>query len=142
MKTDDLQARILASRGPARLWLALESRQRVDDAAEVAGLVERSGLTLPEGGWRTISRRVAAETIARFLERSQAYAEPRMSREAADAYASEFVRQFSEDATFLTNLGDPPRNSTWSPMTGHTFDAGVVALDAVQVGLICVADED
>jgi hypothetical protein len=57
-------------------------------------------------------------------------------------FAETFLRAFTAKARFLTNLSNPPYWSGWSPVTPHTFDACVIALDDGRVGLRCVADDD
>jgi hypothetical protein len=114
-------------------------------------LVDRfmSDLGLPPLGpdWRALEPQVARAAVRALAELDIAYRTPILTADEADELALEFFAQLSAQARFLTNgdlavaVAEGRRQSSWVPLTGATFDTGVVAIDGTRVGLIWFADE-
>jgi len=86
-------------------------------------------------GYREVLLAEARRLTEHWMQYDMAYRAP--SNAPPDA-AEPFFQVFSPAARYFTNTdGD-----TWAPKTLHTFDAGVVAIDAATIGLLWFADED
>ena len=113
-----------------------------------------AGLGLSSSGWdRHPLARPDALTLLHFVvQRDLAYRNVHMSSARAHDFALRFLDLFSATAHFSTNcwfrVTPPPSGQpwveigTWTPITGATFDAGVVCCDALRMGILWVADED
>jgi hypothetical protein len=137
----DLEKRIRMARRFGWVWVAIEPRGKREEAEAIRDLLHAVGLASPQG-WTRIDRRHAGRTIERFLARDLAYGGEIMPSREAASLAEEFLSQFHSEASFLTNFHEPPFDVAWDPLTDHTFDEAVVAVDHDCLGLICVADED
>ena len=95
-----------------------------------------------EAGYREITAAEARHCLAHWMKHSLAYGPFLNGSGLVDARVEPFFRVFS-DARYFTNtyLGSGNIGS-WNPKTLHTFDSGVVAVDATNIGLIWFAEED
>jgi hypothetical protein len=131
------------ARGTGWTWIAMVERAGDSDVDAIERILNVVELGTPASGWNAVGRGDAAEIIARFLYQPIPLAVELMSFPRSTEFAATFIDAFTADARFVTNLTDPPSPmGGWSPVTAHTFDACVIALDVSRVGVICVADED
>ena len=68
-----------------------------------------------------------------------AYGEPLSGSGLVSEVAEPFFRLFSA-ARYFTNTS--VTSGQWMPKTQHTFDCGIVAADAMHIGMVWFADED
>ena len=106
--------------------------------------VESLGFSPVGEGWNTLSREEAFRSIVTMLVESLAYHCPMLEKEDAERVAGELLSSFpSPRAVFLNNSETiEPGAVAWSPISQATFDAAIVALDEVQIGVLCIEDED
>lgn len=94
--------------------------------------------------WNRLSRNDARGFLVGILKESMAYHLPMLEEKDAERVSEAFLARFSSaEATFLSNskvVG--PGCIASSPISKSTFDAAVVALDALRIGIVCVEDED
>ena len=139
--------------GVAKCWVSLVVGGEVPlgDLAVVRAVAARLLETAdygPPGGGPPITREQGQGLVAAILATDLAYRSPMLTSEAAEGLAARFFRRFSADAVFLTNgtLGLAHARGSgsggWVPVSGATFDTGVVAVDRRRVGLVWVEDED
>jgi len=97
-----------------------------------------------------------ARIIARHLLRQDlAYRQPLMTGEEAAGLAKRFFAFLPGSHWYGTNIrpGNQPEGKRldpdrlgdgwgWNSLTEHTFDGGVVAINATHIGILCFADED
>ncbi|MGH7672566.1 MAG: hypothetical protein ACREMC_06675 [Gemmatimonadales bacterium] len=122
---------------------ALEAADQLALAQGFAALGER---------WRSIDLDAARGTLARLLEKDLAYDATVMHAEDAANLADQWLGLTAPPRAFFTNgtWADPPIRTapgatagpSWDPITGSTFDAGVVAVDGQVTVLFWVQDED
>lgn len=121
-----------------------DDRSSVGRAADV--FVSRRGFTPCQGGWEPISRDDVLRVWKRVLHRDLAYKGEIMPETDAESLAAQFLTLFdSESAVYLTNC--PPAQldqnaCSWSSISTATFDSGAIAMDAKNIGMIWVEDED
>lgn len=126
----------------------------VNDYRELLdGYVSDLGFNKIGKGWVEIDRRLAVMILVDVLHRDMAYDHEVMNLRDANFAAEAFVQLFVEKARFFTNGSRGNIESverpnglrigpSWNPITNATFDAGVVAFDGSQIGLLWVEDED
>jgi hypothetical protein len=125
-----------------------------DEPALVAGaFAERCGLR-PGEGLRAVERERGERMAMSILERDLAYRDELMSPEDAMALVRRMMRIADggvRPCFLFTNgsLADPPDPASpspsprsWTPMTGATFDTGLVVVAPPLVSLLWVEDED
>jgi hypothetical protein len=97
----------------------------------------------PPETWTELDVQGALEAATRVLHADLAYNTPVMTLDLAKGLARRFLACCGEGAVFVTN-GSLAQSSggQWSPITGATFDTGVVAVSSRRVGLLWVEDED
>ena len=87
--------------------------------------------------WITFDRRRTSEIITELMHRDQAYSTIVMPIDKAQTLSAEILDLFSKQARYYTNWGDG-----WMPLTGATFDMGVVIIDDQNISIFCIEDED
>ena len=99
--------------------------------------------TTSEGGYREVTAAEARHIVGYCMKHSMAYG-PALSAVGLVANAVEPFFQLFAAARYFTNSGFADTNASWQfiPKTQHTFDSGIVAVDAVNIGLVWFADED
>lgn len=95
-----------------------------------------------KGGYSSLSIAEARHFVAHLLEHSMSYGPSVTGSGRSSELAEPFFAEFSQSASFYTTYVRSGRDFSFSPKTLHTFDAGVVAVDAINIGLIWFADED
>lgn len=90
---------------------------------------------------------IAATAARRIATRILAYDSEVMPLADAERMAQAITSQAGADASFLTNAmwvfdGSDVWLSSWNPISGATFDAGVVCVGAKAVAMVWVEDED
>lgn len=114
--------------------------------------VEELGLHGIGDSWREVDTLGARKIIERILHRDLAYDSEQMHETDANNLANGVMSFFGRNAKFYTNGNfdddyvtiSPTvvRGPTWRPITGATFDTGIVFVDESRIGLIWVEDED
>jgi hypothetical protein len=96
-----------------------------------------------------LTRNVARAVLASLLARDLAYGAPIVDEALASSLSTRFVELFPAGSHFMTNgtLAQHHANTNqdgagWTPVTGATFDTGVVAVSASRMGWFWVEDED
>lgn len=74
------------------------------------------------------------------LSKSMAYNIQIITTEEAEDQSNEFIKQFDRTCRFFTNWYEGL--DSWYPITGHTFDCCLIAVDKRQVGAILIIDDD
>ena len=102
--------------------------------------------TRGKDGYREVTAAEARHIVAHWMRHSMAYGRPLSGSGLVSEVAEPFFRVFSA-ARYFTNLSvtRTPTGGAFSQFTSktkHTFDTGVVATDAVQIGMVWFADED
>jgi len=119
---------------------AVDIDDALDRGADFAGLLGR-----PE---REITREEAQALLSGVVDRDLAYRARRLSPVSGARAAAAFLALFpGPDTRFFTNgeLGlahNLDKTGGWSPLTGATFDTGVVAIDGARLGVFWVEDEN
>ena len=84
----------------------------------------------------------AAHVLAVAATTSLAYGEPR-PHPRDTAQAAEALRALAGDATFFSNgWWDPGTSWSWTPLTGATFDCGLIGYDSSHAFIFWVEEED
>ncbi len=98
----------------------------------------------PPEAWTELDAQGALEVAIRVLHADLAYNTPVMTLDLAKGLARRFLACCGEGAVFVTNgsLAQSSKGGQWSPLTGATFDTGVVAVSSRRVSLLWVEDED
>lgn len=98
----------------------------------------------PPEVWTELDAQGALEAATRVLHADLAYRTPVMTLALAQRLARRFIACCGEDAVFVTNgsLAQSSKGGRWSPLTGATFDTGIVAVSLRRVSLLWVEDED
>ncbi len=118
------------------------------DAANLRSLGKDGDQTPGSEGWREIGMEEARALVVHWMRHDLAYANEARDSDVAQAEeaAGEFFDRFGDAAQLYTNAVEaesgPRALASWTSRTRHTFDLGVVAADAVTIGLIWFADED
>lgn len=110
--------------------------------------VQSRGFHPVEEEWIELDRATAEERLAHILGIDLAYHGATMDAPRAVELARQFLRTFASDARFFTNKearivqpdGSASRGGT--PLTDATIDDSVAGIDAAQVGIVVVMDED
>ncbi|MBX6749409.1 MAG: hypothetical protein IRY85_06980 [Micromonosporaceae bacterium] len=94
--------------------------------------------------WTPLTRERARVVLTYTLTYDLAYVVPVGDEAGAVALAVEFLDCFAPDARFLTvgHHSEIGRLEAWTPVTVHTFDTGVAAIDAERVGVVWKFGED
>lgn len=92
-----------------------------------------------KSGYRELTAAEARDAAIHWMQYSLAY--PRFGSGASPDAVDPFFQVFSPAARYFTNQTDNPVGQ-WCPKTMHTFDAGIVAVDAANIGLLWFAEED
>ncbi len=118
--------------------------QKDDDVFEsIRKLLKPLGL-LPMT-WREVSQLQALQILHRILSTDLAYGQPQISGSAADAFIAQFMSHFNAPCRFFTNgnwHNAPNSGQSWFPLTGATFDTGVIVVCASAAGILWASDED
>lgn len=106
--------------------------------------VGRFGLSGIGDQWKEISREPAVSLVKDVLSRDLAYRIQIIPPVEALQLAERFAALFGPDARFFTNTDYSVGSSNWGwmPLTGATFDAGILGVDASTIGVLVVQDED
>lgn len=98
----------------------------------------------PPHAWTELDPQGALEVVTRVLHVDLAYDIPVMTLDLAQGLARRFLACCGEGAVFVTNgsLAQSSNGGEWSPLTGATFDTGVVAVSSRRASLLWVEDED
>jgi len=112
----------------------LDERQSADLAAETCSLRALGDR------WIDIHDQDAEMLVEDFLSRDLAYNVPGMLVREAPALAARFMTFTRTPRTCLTNTSS--RRGAWHPLSSATVDAGVACIDAEQIVLLWVEDED
>ena len=102
----------------------------------------------PDPRLRQVRRAEAHTILVSLLRQDMAYHLEILSQDDAESLADHFLQCFpSDDTRFLTNLEKPedpgrPFDVGSSPMTGATFDAGIICIAKPLAGCLWVEDED
>jgi len=146
------EAALQAQRGFGRVFSDWRDRSRTgeptpdeldDYVALVFGAVHDSEWT--RGGYRQVSAREARRQLAFWLERNlEDGATPAGDFEAA--IIEPFFRQFGAGTSYFSNTSQAfPANgahSAFMTKTLHDWDAGIIAVDDVRIGLVWFADDE
>lgn len=98
--------------------------------------------------WLEIKRPDAERLLTSILHKDMAYNYECMEISLARAAARSFFDQFAPTAKFFTNAewrtgsGGLVEVNSWNNITDATFDAGIVALDDLNIGIVWIEDED
>jgi hypothetical protein len=150
----EFRLRVLAAREYGVVHCEFRSVRELltsDDSRQIAdALVRTLGLRALGTEWRELTRGNACDVLERVLGRDLAYGGQTMSATTAKELAEEFITLFPDHASFYTNGVFPPREDyrdggwagSWDPITRATFDTGVIAVGADNVGLLWIEDED
>jgi hypothetical protein len=121
-----------------------DDRSSAERAANV--FISRRGFTSFGNSWEPISRGDVLRIWTRILHRDLAYNAEIMPESDAESLAARFFALFDpESAIYLTNCVAAKLDKsgfTWNPITAATFDIGAIVMDANNIGLIWVEDED
>lgn len=97
-----------------------------------------------EDGYREVLAAEARHIVAYWMWQSIAYGDRLSGSGLVSEVAEPFFRVFSA-ARYFTTEGVPTTGKpSWgaTSKTRHTFDSGIVAADAVHIGMVWFADED
>jgi hypothetical protein len=101
--------------------------------------------------WVSLPQGKAAQLVRAVLARDLAYDGEVMESTDAANLASGFITHVGDAAEFFTNGSwcDAPvvtstvtRGASWEPLSGATFDAGVVGVGDDRAAMLWVEDED
>jgi hypothetical protein len=92
-----------------------------------------------KNGYRELSATGARDAVSSWMQLSLAYRSSDVSGAPAGA-AEPFFQVFSTSVRFFTNSNE--LGNQFSSKTLHTFDVGIVAIDATNIGLLWFAEED
>jgi hypothetical protein len=135
-------------------WVFCDWRRRVREGE--AGALERDEFvfaalgsesdTTYTDGYREVTAAEARHMVAHWMQQSMAYGKPLSGSGLVSEVVEPFFRVFSA-ARYFTNMGvtiASPTGTSWqfTPKTQHTFDSGIVAADAMHIGMVWFADED
>jgi len=114
----------------------------VNETEIIDDYVATLGFSTLRGKWIAIDRTVAQSLLTVVLHKDLAYKMEAMTLDFASTAAKCFIDIFSKEARFFTNGTWLNDTAGWTPITNATFDAGVVAFDELQIGVLWVEDED
>jgi predicted metal-dependent HD superfamily phosphohydrolase len=105
------------------------------------------GLSPLGESWVELRREDAVSHLVSVLRWDLAYSLEVLAPEKSVAAAEAFVGAFSSSTRFFTNGELEKRMGTcalggWAPITGATFDTGLVGIDAGLLAILWVTDED
>lgn len=137
-------------------WVVCDWRRRVSEGE--AGAHERDEFvfsalgceadTTRKDGYLVVTATEARHIAAHCMQHSMAYGKPLSGSGLVSEVVEPFFRLFSAARYFtntsVTSASITNRVASWqfTPKTQHTFDSGIVAADAVHIGMIWFADED
>lgn len=106
-------------------------------------LAEELGLNRLETNWAELDAYAAENLLVRILGKSLITNYWLMEPIEARATAEHFFDTFQMPRTYLTNVisYDDDGLTAWTPLTGTTFDAGLVIMDEQWVGIVVVAEK-
>jgi hypothetical protein len=113
-----------------------------------AALLAERGWNELGGAWMDVDAERAARIVAWLLEHDLAYETSNHEAEAAAQLAAKLVgacgagRWCTNGPLVLAHLGVPGMASGWRPLTGATFDSGVIFEGDHEVLIFWVEDED
>lgn len=137
-------------------WVFCDWRRRVSggevgvrerDEFVFAALGSESDTTRKDG-YREVTAAEARHIVAHWMQHSMAYGKPLSGSGLVSEVVEPFFRIFSAARYFtntsVTSVGNTNSVTSWqfTPKTQHTFDSGIVAADAVHIGMVWFADED
>lgn len=94
-------------------------------------------------GWKEIDGRTAKEITSEVIFRDLAHGVEMTTEERASRLAEQFLNNFTLQPRFFTNgIFESGSLSSWYPISGSTFDTGVVCFDDKNIGILWVQDED
>ena len=95
---------------------------------------------------REISLELATRVLKTLIWKDMAYDDATMPEERAKSLTSRFMALFTANARCYTNANwadhDGARMHSWGPVTGATFDSGIVIRDGKRIGVLWFEDED
>lgn len=91
-----------------------------------------------------IDEQTARQVLRNILMVGMVFGFPLRSQTKADKMIDYFFALFKGNARYFTNtsVGANPHLNAWIPVTGATFDQGVVAIDEDYIGLLWAEEED
>jgi hypothetical protein len=100
--------------------------------------------TLTRPRWRRLTREQARAVFEYTLSHDLAYDSHDVDEQTARALTSQFLDRFSDGAYFFTagSHTDQGQLTGWNPLTIHTFDTGVIAIDDQCIGAFWKIGED
>jgi hypothetical protein len=136
---------VIGHRQAGRVHVAFRRLLNAEGASAQAiasALVKGLGMT-PPSSWTDLDGRQALTVSTRVLFADLAYDTPIMPVGVASSLARRFIECIGPKASFFTNgtLG-LTHAGRWTPLTGATFDTGVVGVSGQRAGLLWVEDED
>jgi hypothetical protein len=142
---DELRRDVAKHRNASRLHIEFRRLNPPVASAHAVATAFVRGLAMhPPKGWTELDAQGALEVATRVLHADLAYNVPVMTFDLAKELARRFLACCGEGATFVTNgsLAQSSEGDQWSPLTGATFDTGVIAVSSRRVSLLWVEDED
>jgi hypothetical protein len=137
-------------------WVFCDWRRRVSegeagvhelDEFVFAALGSESDRTRRDG-YREVTAGGAQHIVAHWMQHSMAYGKPLSGSGLVSEVVEPFFRLLPT-ARYFTNTSVTSASITntvagwqFTPKTQHTFDSGIVAADAVHIGMVWFADED
>jgi hypothetical protein len=110
-----------------------------NDKQIIDSYVESLGMYPIGDNWVQINRETASKILIDVLHRDLAYGDEIMSIEDATHLMTAFLERFTNNPLYYTNI---VLGRSWMPVTGATFDAGVVVSDDILIGLLWAEEQD
>lgn len=110
----------------------------------IDSFVHRLGFRGLAKDWYEITSENAADLVAAILHRDMAYSSEEMPFERAVSSAGQ-ITALVVGARYFSNTDEiPGRKNAWSfnPITGSTFDTGIVMVGLGEIGILWIEDED
>jgi hypothetical protein len=130
----------------------LASQASDSDIAMIDAFVQSRSFSPLEDAWIAISREQAEMLVLRIIACDLAYGVALTDLDTASHLAAGFIACFADNARWYTNgtwhkadttiSQSVTQGASWTSITPATFDTGVVCLDANNIGILWVQDED
>jgi hypothetical protein len=114
------------------------------DKANIDSFVHTLGFRGLAKNWYEITAEHAAKLVTAILHRDMAYSSEEMPSERAAPLAGQ-ITALVVGARYFSNTNEiPGRTNAWSfnPITGSTFDTGIVMVGFGAIGILWIEDED
>jgi hypothetical protein len=142
---DELRREVAEHRNAGRVHVEFRRLSPPSASAHAVATAFVKGLAMrPPEAWTELDAQGALEAATRVLHADLAYKTPVMTLDLAKELARRFLACCGDGAIFVTNgsLAQSSKGGQWSPLTGATFDTGIVAVSSRRVSLLWVEDED